>query len=248
MLRHWIAIASYLLTLGDVAGWMAVCTALCSRAVTRLEQTWRYLAEGDRVLVAEEWAPVLSSISWTEGLNVNVRARFIGDTAESFVALHDGRKAAVIPFLGNALHRTVRQLDNTSHHHAGAQQVQVSSRAEDAVHLWKSMVEWRSAWLSSASESGVVILGHTEPLAEYQATLQLLFKDPSAHRATFEADMDRSFQLEPKALGIFDARDRQSMPPHANPGYRGASPFPAASATFVALERSANQSRPFPSR
>ena len=87
VLRHWIAIASYLLTLGDIAGWLAVCTALCSRAVTRLEQTWRYLAEGDRVLVAEEWAPILSSISWSEGLAVNVRPRFTGDNAETFVTL-----------------------------------------------------------------------------------------------------------------------------------------------------------------
>ncbi|CDS01327.1 hypothetical protein [Sporisorium scitamineum] len=215
ILRHWIAIASYLLTLGDIAGWMAVCTALCSRAVTRLEQTWRYLAEGDRVLVAEEWAPILSSISWSEGLVVNVRPRFVGDNAEPFVILQDGTRTAAIPFLGNALYRTLRQSDGLADKPAEADQVKISGRGDAAYGLWTSTNEWRAAWQRPAAESKLCIAGQAEPLAEYQATLQLLFRDASQSH-TPEFHMKRSFQLEPKALGNLDARERHSLPPSAN--------------------------------
>lgn len=218
VLRHWIAIASYLLTLGDVAGWIAVCTALCSRAVTRLEQTWRYLAEGDRVLVAEEWAPILSSISWIEGLAVNVRSRFVGDGAESSVALPDGTKIAAIPFLGNALYRTLRQPENVLPDSVSVEHVKLSSRAEDSFYLWKSSNDWRAAWQQAASEPLLRIAGHTEPLAEYQATFDLLFQDAAAQGSTFESNMERSFHLEPKALGNLDARERHWLPSNAHPG------------------------------
>ncbi|SNX82548.1 related to BEM2 - GTPase-activating protein [Melanopsichium pennsylvanicum] len=216
VLRHWIAIASYLLTLGDVAGWMAVCAALCSRAVTRLEQTWRYLAEGDRVLVAEEWAPMLSSISWTEGISCNVRPRFVGDAAESFATLQDGRRAAAIPFLGNALYRILRPPDSLASASANTDHITLSSRAENAYHVWSSANEWRSAWQHSASELSLCIAGETEPLAEYQATLQLLFRE-AGQNPTSESNMERSFQLEPKALGNLDARERHQLPTNANP-------------------------------
>ncbi|CBQ70567.1 related to BEM2-GTPase-activating protein [Sporisorium reilianum SRZ2] len=216
VLRHWIAIASYLLTMGDIAGWMAVCTALCSRAVTRLEQTWRYLAEGDRVLVAEEWAPILSSISWSEGLAVHVRPRFVGDTAEPFVTLQDGTRTAAIPFLGNALYRTLRQSDGTADRPVEADHVQISGRADAAYGLWTSANEWRAAWQRPAAEPRLAISGQSEPLAEYQATLQLLFRDASQSR-TPGFHMERSFQLEAKALGNLDARERHSLPVSANP-------------------------------
>lgn len=217
VLRHWIAIASYLLTLGDVAGWMAVCTALCSRAVTRLEQTWRYLAEGDRVLVAEEWAPILSSISWTEGVTVNVRARFVGDNSEPFVAMPDGKKAAAVPYLGSALYRSLRQSDNPSASLESAGHVKLSGRAEDAFYLFSSTNEWRSAWQQSVADPSLCIVGHAEPLPQYQATLQLLFQDAAASQSTLQSDMERSFRLEAKALGNLDARERQSLPSNANP-------------------------------
>ncbi|SPO22522.1 related to BEM2 - GTPase-activating protein [Ustilago trichophora] len=216
VLRHWIAVASYLLTLGDVAGWMAVCTALCSRAVTRLEQTWRYLAEGDRVLVAEEWAPVLSSISWTEGLAVNVRSRFVGEAPEPFVTLPDGQRASTIPFLGNALYRVLRHSESPAAIPPAADHVRISSRAEDAYGLWTSTKEWRAACQQFTSESALCIAAHAEPLVEYQATLQLLFRD-AVEMPTSEFNMERSFQLEPKALGNLDARERHWLPPNANP-------------------------------
>ncbi|KAJ1589027.1 hypothetical protein NDA15_001663 [Ustilago hordei] len=214
VLRHWIAVASYLLTLGDVAGWMAVCTALCSRAVTRLEQTWRYLAEGDRVLVAEEWAPILSSISWTEGVSVNVRARFVGDNSEPFVVMPDGKKAAAVPYLGNVLYRTLRQFDSPS---ASAGHVKLLGPAEDAFYLFSTSNEWRSVWQQAAADPALCIIDHAEPLAQYQATLHLLFQDAAARNSTLQCDMERSFQLEAKALGNHDARERHTLPPNANP-------------------------------
>ncbi len=218
VLRHWIAIASYLLSLGDVAGWMAVCAALCSRAVTRLEQTWRYLAEGDRVLVAEEWAPILSSLSWTEGLAVHARPRFVGDGTQSFTTSPDGTKIAVVPYLGSAFYRTLRQPNTPSPSPSGLLSMSISSRAEDAAHLWVSVNEWRSAW---QGEPSLALAAHSEPVEEYQAALQLLFQNSNTPVSTMESNMERSFQLEPRALGnidagSLDARERLSLPSSAD--------------------------------
>lgn len=217
VLRHWIAIASYLLTLGDVAGWTAVCAALCSRAVTRLEQTWRYLAEGDRILVAEEWAPILSSVSWIEGLAANVRPRFVVEGAEYFITMQDGRKSAAIPFLGNALYRIVRQSDSLPTSSTKADHFRLAICADDAFYLWRSANEWRAAWQQSLIDGPSIISGHSEPVPEFQATLQLLFQDAAAQKPTFDSDMKRSFQLEAKALGNLDARERRWLPANVNP-------------------------------
>lgn len=66
ILRHWIAIGSFLLGYGDILGWTAVATALTARAVSRLTSSWRFVAQGDSVLVGRVWAEALARAGWIE--------------------------------------------------------------------------------------------------------------------------------------------------------------------------------------
>ncbi|CEH15012.1 Chimaerin and related Rho GTPase activating proteins [Ceraceosorus bombacis] len=114
IMRHWIAIASYLLTFGDLVGWAAVTAALCSRPVSRLDQTWRYVASNDRTIVSKTWAPQLAKLGWTDGnegpdcqiapLIINVSsASAASGSADSLdvVEGNNGKRVETLPFLGN---------------------------------------------------------------------------------------------------------------------------------------------------
>ncbi len=101
VLRHWIAVASYLQAFGDLPGWLAVAAGLCSRAVARLEATWRFVAAGDKELVSSIWAPLLFDIGWTESV-LSHEVREVLKTADGASPQdQQGEMIRGIPYLGN---------------------------------------------------------------------------------------------------------------------------------------------------
>lgn len=117
LLRHWIAVASYLLKLKNVPGWLGICAALCSCAVSRLSTTWRFVATSDRTLVSSYWAPVLAKLGWSEISEPRVRPFM--DNAGSIKASINAAPSILshdtLPYFGNAVlaMRRLGPLENT---------------------------------------------------------------------------------------------------------------------------------------
>ena len=200
VLRHWIAVASYLQAYGDMAGWSAVVAAICSRAVARLEVTWRFVAPGDKDLVAKHWAPFLAKSGWSESrlstqyLPIAAGASDIGPPRGPL-----GEQLVPLPYLGD-----LQISDNTSPPASSGSFLDVagSVRATSTIY----------ALLSDLHKGDT-----TYPLSDVPAVAPLLLEysllfDSLRHRRpqpTLAMHLDRSFMLEPRTLGLTDLSWRQ---------------------------------------
>ena len=97
ILEHWIEVATSLLHRSDLAGWVAVCAALCSRAVATLDVLWRGLPTRKRDIVTLEWSPRLASFGWIEGVRAAVESVFATTGGRQVTDVQGG-----IPYFGNA--------------------------------------------------------------------------------------------------------------------------------------------------
>lgn len=151
ILRHWIAVASSLLRLQNIPAWLAICSALCSRAVTRLTLTWHFVASTDRMLVTNEWALLLGKLGWTEGADAQTsslieEAPFIKwSLAPSHTRTGSARNC--LPYLGNAVlqARALPPLDASSGFLA------INETSEVAVRIWDVEQSWRSSTLCAST-------------------------------------------------------------------------------------------------
>jgi hypothetical protein len=219
LVRHWIAVASFLLSYGDLAGWAAVCAALCSRPVARLDQTWRYVALNDRNIISKIWAPQLAKLGWTDGSLARdtaispliLGANFASAGKMDLVKTLDGQPVEVLPFLGNALvgGSTTRVAAQQLHF---ADATRVAERGEALVRAWTARM---------ATPATRVYPGVRPALPEYQRALQSLMElgiqgsvgRPSTQEG--ESDLARylpvSLQAEPRSLGHLDLRWRPPL-------------------------------------
>lgn len=55
LLEHWIRVGSSLLDLGDMTGWCAVASAICSLGVIRLKESWKSVDRALVEMVAQDW-------------------------------------------------------------------------------------------------------------------------------------------------------------------------------------------------
>ncbi|CAG8786023.1 8919_t:CDS:1, partial [Acaulospora morrowiae] len=83
--------------LGDMAGWMAVASGICSPGIVRLKETWRRVNEQWRSIVINDWVPILSSLGGLYGEidheNLNSLQLVIHDKKEK-------SKTKSIPYFG----------------------------------------------------------------------------------------------------------------------------------------------------
>ncbi|CAG8561211.1 4285_t:CDS:2 [Diversispora eburnea] len=67
LLTHWIQTGIACKSLGDMVGWMAVASAVCSPGIIRLKETWKRVDEQWRNVVINDWVPLLSSYGGLDG-------------------------------------------------------------------------------------------------------------------------------------------------------------------------------------
>lgn len=106
VLRHWIAVTTYLQTYGDHIGWAAVAAAICSRPVARLDAAWRFISPGDQNRVTRGWAPALERLGFTELALARPLLPALGPPevqVRAYARLPSGTAIAPIPFFGDAL-------------------------------------------------------------------------------------------------------------------------------------------------
>ncbi|KAK0524936.1 rho GTPase-activating protein [Tilletia horrida] len=204
LIRHWIAIGIHLHLLGDYAGWVAICAALCSRAVARLEATWRFVADKDRELVGSTWAPKLAQLGWAEGIRGRIDA-LVSESDESSEKVRRRRRSP-IPYFGDAC-VAIRRLPAAA---PGSGQLIVAENMDAAERVFGLVFDsqQRDAAVSALVNSGLATEStEFEPIIEYQATLQALAD------ARMDTDVARylnhSLHAEPRTLGAHEPYWRQ---------------------------------------
>ena len=228
LLRHWIAVASYLLKLNNVGAWCAICVALCSRAVARLGSSWRFVASNDRALVGTVWAPILVDMGWSEvGCRgkASIRA-FLGaaSTIKSSMSqsIHGSDGPDTLPYLGSALVQTGQP---------GGEMLSLRTACPVAMDVLALTKQWRGQ-LHGAS----LQLNGGE--AELQKALQSLCA-LNSKSGSFDADqtLRLSLQLESPKLGTVDLQWR--LPLTASEAACASSPlvFPDSLPHLALLER-----------
>ena len=198
VLRHWIAVASYLQAHGDMVGWTAVVVALCSRAVARLESAWRFVAPGDKEMVAKSWIPSLTRIGWTE-------TQLGGDIGPIFTTMDagsakspDGESVTVIPYFGD-VHAGLPISHTDDLPIAGS--LSTAKRIDAILQLFRrdcspvaQLVPFPYAPISPL-------------LKEYESLFDHLRK--SSSRSVLVSHLQRSYAAEPRRLGGNDLSWRQ---------------------------------------
>ncbi|KAF9438289.1 rho GTPase-activating protein [Entomortierella beljakovae] len=59
LLVHWIRTAQHSRTIGDMAGFIAIASGICSPGVVRLQETWKQVPRDLQLEVAQSWVPML---------------------------------------------------------------------------------------------------------------------------------------------------------------------------------------------
>ncbi|PWN20631.1 hypothetical protein BCV69DRAFT_282852 [Microstroma glucosiphilum] len=232
LLRHWIAVASYLLSFGDILGWAAIMVALCSRAVARLQHSWRYVAEGDRILHATSWTPKLAKLGWSEEGQTHLAGvvTLSAITSRQFKD-KDGRKQQPIPFFGDSLSRIQDVLGASS----------IDSRlpfaplTQEVTCLYDLVGAWFTDSCQSQPLRPAAIPGVGSPVKEFQHALQTLAAGGSV--SSVSSYLATSVLIEPCGLGNLDLHWRPSLPPQLNAKALIPLMFPEALPTLDLLNR-----------
>ncbi|PWN34706.1 uncharacterized protein FA14DRAFT_33117 [Meira miltonrushii] len=198
LLRHWIAAASYLIKLQNMSAWVAICAALCSRAVSRLTLTWRFVAATDRMLVSSAWAPALVNLGWSEILDSQIDSMI--EATPSVKSSMSGHQNAnplygFLPYLGNALSRfqTSPPAETTS----GV--MPISDFRKIAAHLWSVQEVWQSFGTSSKDVNLRPVQVKDDNI---QKVLLRLSQSAKSHKTVdHNAPLRLSLKLEPAWLG-----------------------------------------------
>lgn len=195
VLRHWAGIGSYLLSFGDLLGWTAIATAICSRAVSRLVETWRYVGAGDQALVGT-WAPALMRLGWDEDSTRPFQAAM---TMEAVTARRpkapQSQRSHCLPFLGDSLVQLDRKLALVT----GQQQLKVADVAGEANRIYQACHTWFTEGCEGQLLESDFVSSVGRPIKEFQQALQTLAQRPSSR--SIQAHLTASLQLEAPSLG-----------------------------------------------
>lgn len=198
LLRHWIAVASYLIKLQNMSAWVAICAALCSRALSRLTLTWRFVAATDRMLVSSAWAPALVNLGWSEIPDAQIGAMI--EATPSVKSSMSGHQNAnplygFSPYLGNALSR----FQTTPPAEATSGVMPISDSRQIAAQLWSVQEVWQSFGTSAKDVNLRPVQVKDDNI---QKVLLRLSQNAKSHKIVdHNAPLRLSLKLEPAWLG-----------------------------------------------
>lgn len=198
LLRHWIAVASYLIKLQNISAWVAICAALCSRAISRLTLTWRFVAATDRMLVSSAWAPALVSLGWSEIPDVRIDSMI--EASPSVKSSMNGHQSAnplygFLPYLGNAL----SSFQSSSSVESASGLMPIARSTEIATQLWSVQEAWQSYNTSSKTMDLRPVQVKDDNIQK--ALLRLFSKTDLRKNVDHNASLSLSLKLEPAWLG-----------------------------------------------
>lgn len=186
VLTRWVQVGEELKHLGDAAGWMAVATAICSRAVARLEDTWRIMPADVIEIVRSQWTDTLTSLNFIDNHPSTAIAPLVFDSAPG---------AGRVPFLGSILEDTVsalRECTTASNRASESLFVEPLYAIKDRLEAVASVWSQESLNLSLAPAS-------TEPNPQLQYLFQASSRISHATKQELGAYIPTSIGAEPSA-------------------------------------------------
>lgn len=100
ILTYWINLGNALKNCGDMVGWLAIATVICSISVLRLRSTWCYVSADTRDRVIREWAPVVFDLERRMMISETSRKSTYHVLAPQGIGL-TYPKERVVPFFGD---------------------------------------------------------------------------------------------------------------------------------------------------
>jgi len=205
VIRQWVRVATLLLSLNDINGWLAISTALCSRSVSRLEQSWRAVPQVDRLKIGKVWAPQLARLGWIDGLKGNVKPLMMNNPSGS--SQNSGsNQLATIPYFGD-ISTSIQQQGFSS----DDSNIEISAYRESGEKLFLALKVWSSEWSAGKNQlEEKSIQSAVPPKREYQLAFQLL-AGASSSTGTSQY-LQASLKVEPRTLGNVDLRWKPPQP------------------------------------
>lgn len=103
LIVHWISVAEELRSRGDAAGFVAIAMALCSRAIARLDDTWRRISSEKIQPVRQEWTAILTGLGFADEDDVQI-------SSYTVAAVQIGTE---VPYFGTVLEESARAIRMT---------------------------------------------------------------------------------------------------------------------------------------
>lgn len=82
LLTHWINLGSALRSLGDLVGWIAIVSVICSQPILRLRDSWAYVQTELREMVGKEWGHELFELDRRARMDLMTKRTFRVSTEE----------------------------------------------------------------------------------------------------------------------------------------------------------------------
>lgn len=82
LLIHWINLGSSLRSLGDLVGWIAIVSVICSQPILRLRESWAYVSPELREMVGKEWGHELFELDRRSRMDLMAKRTFRVSTEE----------------------------------------------------------------------------------------------------------------------------------------------------------------------
>lgn len=98
LISHWINLGNALKSLGDIVGWIAIATVICSIPVLRLREAWSHVSKDLRDSVIKDWGPEVFEIDKRSKIDVMSKKTFRVSTEEMGEAYP---KERAVPYFGD---------------------------------------------------------------------------------------------------------------------------------------------------
>lgn len=82
LISHWITLGNSLKSMGDIVGWIAIATVICSIPVLRLRDAWSYVPSDLRESVIKDWGPEVFEIDKRSKIDIMSKKTFRVSTEE----------------------------------------------------------------------------------------------------------------------------------------------------------------------
>ncbi|KAM0756568.1 hypothetical protein T439DRAFT_309052 [Meredithblackwellia eburnea MCA 4105] len=102
-ISKWIHVGQILKQRGDAVGWTAIATALCCRAISRLEESWRIVDKDLVGVVRREWSLELSRKGFSD----------LEESSVDPVVWQEAEEGTGVPYLGTVLAEVVSALKSS---------------------------------------------------------------------------------------------------------------------------------------
>lgn len=185
VITRWIIVGEELRRIGDMAGWMAISFALCCRAISRLEDSWRLVEEDKVEIVRREWAPTLAALGFVDFEDVSI-APLGYEGPDDLVSS--------IPYLGSVLEDTMKALGQTTvviEDQPGAVSFEPFYRLREKL-----------AFVAAVWQQSTLVALKTRPDVDLQCLFQNASRTLPPANAQLNSYMAASLEVEPRPLGV----------------------------------------------